>query len=319
MLIDKIVRPGAIVNASELDMPLISRWFRSSYVLLATNVAEMIMAMNEGEFDVHRDLPNVAPSFENMFIEFSLRDRFTQNQPRHYALIINSCDRVEHPDADCWTREFGGLDTRWSCNAFLFQFTDNKEQAAYIGHMFWGVLPNGEFSQHHQIESEAPQIKVGGLVEGMSCTPSNLAFTGYQNMFGLPPEKIAKDIFHLAKVPLMSLCFLHAKNVTIQKSAPPTPHQAKAWRKKNKPFFRYHTITIDQRHTRVVGGGGAHGTHGSPAVHICRGHFKRFTAEKPLLGKHVGVYWWPMMLRGSKEQGVVVKDYAIKPPGESGN
>lgn len=92
---------------------------------------------------------------------------------------------------------------------------------------------------------------------------------------------------------------------------PPTPKKIRSHRKKGKPVFRYHTIRVSPH---VVSRTGARtGTHDSPAVHIMRGHFKKFTTEKPLFGKHTGVYWWPMNIRGNKKSGVVVKDYDVGP------
>lgn len=32
--------------------------------------------------------------------------------------------------------------------------------------------------------------------------------------------------------------------------------------------------------------------------HLARGHFKTFTEDAPLLGKHVGTYWWGWQVRG---------------------
>lgn len=316
MLIDILVKPGAIGNAYELDMPLIDKWLRSSFVLLATNVAENIMEMNKGEFDVRRDLPNIAPSFENIVIEWSFKDKFL-GLVGHYAVVINSCDREKEPGAACWTREFKGIDVRWSCNAFVFKVDKQLGQAIYLGHMFWGVGPHGEFASHHKIISEVPDIVVGEVTPGITCTASNVATKAYA-AHGQDQEGASNDLFAISKVPLMSLCFLHAKNVAIQKNEAPSPKMMKAWRKRGKPLFRYHTIVIDQRHARAVGGqpGTPSGAHN--AIHICRGHFKRFTPEKPLLGRHVGIYWWPMMVRGSKDEGVVIKNYDLKPEG-SGN
>lgn len=311
MLIDHIVKPGAIINQHELEMPLISKWLRSSYILLATNVADSIRDMTGGEFDAYRDLPNIAPSFGNMFIEWSER-REGHNNVVHYGLLINSIDKATAQEAECWGREFGGVDARWSCNAFLFQFSADKDRALYLGHLFWGVGQHGEFVDHRQILQEYPEIKVGGIVKGMACTASAEWTASMEDQHHVDRESLGSHLFAVAKVPLMSLCFLHAKNVAVKKSEAPTVHQMRAWRKKDKPFFRYHTITIHGQATRAIGGHGGH-TGAHHAVHICRGHFKRFTPEKPLLGKHVGIYWWPMMLRGSKEEGVVVKDYRIKP------
>jgi len=52
-------------------------------------------------------------------------------------------------------------------------------------------------------------------------------------------------------------------------------------------------------------------------IHLCRGHYKRFTAEKPLLGRHVGMWWWQPAVRGRSKKGIVVKDYLVKGPQEA--
>lgn len=52
-------------------------------------------------------------------------------------------------------------------------------------------------------------------------------------------------------------------------------------------------------------------------LHLCRGHFKTFTESAPLLGKHVGRWWWMPLVRGDKAVGAVVKDYVIAPRPEA--
>jgi len=48
-------------------------------------------------------------------------------------------------------------------------------------------------------------------------------------------------------------------------------------------------------------------------LHLCRGHFKTFTKEHPLMGnpKLTGTYWWNPQQRGTKKKGVVVKNYEV--------
>ncbi len=50
------------------------------------------------------------------------------------------------------------------------------------------------------------------------------------------------------------------------------------------------------------------------SFHFCRGHFKTYTAERPLFGKYVGAFWWDAHARGSIKKGIVTKDYNINPP-----
>jgi hypothetical protein len=55
------------------------------------------------------------------------------------------------------------------------------------------------------------------------------------------------------------------------------------------------------------------GTHRATTLHRVRGHFKTFTAERPLMGKHVGTCWWGWQLRGdpNPNRGIVTSDYQI--------
>jgi len=79
----------------------------------------------------------------------------------------------------------------------------------------------------------------------------------------------------------------------------------------NIPIVKEYTLEIPQVKTvyediEVVPGSGI-----KKAFHLCRGHFKTYTKEKPLMGKHQGTFWWDMHLKGSSEYGIIDKDYKI--------
>ena len=44
-------------------------------------------------------------------------------------------------------------------------------------------------------------------------------------------------------------------------------------------------------------------------IHLCRGHFKKYTEEKPLFGKYTGLWWWQSAVRGKNKKGIIFKDY----------
>ncbi|MCH9728412.1 MAG: hypothetical protein K0U84_01790 [Actinomycetia bacterium] len=71
--------------------------------------------------------------------------------------------------------------------------------------------------------------------------------------------------------------------------------------------IRYRTIILPGNGTESDGKGG----HRATALHRVRGHFKTFTAERPLLGQHVGTYWWGWQVRGKAENGIVISDYKV--------
>lgn len=112
----------------------------------------------------------------------------------------------------------------------------------------------------------------------------------------------------------LALSFMHCRNVRLdQEPAPPSKLQKARQRKGKKPLMRRHTIVIDPMKKVLAAAAVGSGRNLSPnAVHICRGHFKDFS-QHGLFGKYRGVYWWPMQVRGNKDAGVVIADYAVKP------
>lgn len=78
--------------------------------------------------------------------------------------------------------------------------------------------------------------------------------------------------------------------------------------------------TGDAFHEVVIDGSGRGSSRasGEPAgtasgrSHLARGHFKTFTEDAPLLGKHVGTYWWGWQVRGQEGAGVIEKTYSLK-------
>ncbi|HEX9088387.1 MAG TPA: hypothetical protein VF867_12775 [Arthrobacter sp.] len=73
----------------------------------------------------------------------------------------------------------------------------------------------------------------------------------------------------------------------------------------------FHEVVIDGG-ARGSGGVAAEAGAGAGRRHLARGHFKTFTDDAPLLGKHVGTYWWGWQVRGQESSGSVEKTYVLK-------
>ena len=94
----------------------------------------------------------------------------------------------------------------------------------------------------------------------------------------------------------------------------PPPKLARAQeRKYGVPKVTFKTLDI-QPMRRVLDdhGGMARGHTAQQAMHIVRGHFKHFD-DHPLFGKHRGMFWWPMSLRGTSDAGITAKSYEVSP------
>lgn len=111
------------------------------------------------------------------------------------------------------------------------------------------------------------------------------------------------------QIALCAFSFANCKNVKVVENGFTEPPPR--WQKEGSPRVRHSVVKISAfGTTRTKGPHGESDIH--MGLHICRGHFKTFSEEKPLLGKHVGTYWWADNLRGDAKYGVVEKSYKVE-------
>lgn len=77
------------------------------------------------------------------------------------------------------------------------------------------------------------------------------------------------------------------------------------------PLVQYKTISVDGS-LLTINDQHLKSPNGDPIMplHIVRGNFAIYN-EKPLFGKHFGTFWRSQYSRGSKELGIIAKDYTI--------
>jgi len=107
----------------------------------------------------------------------------------------------------------------------------------------------------------------------------------------------------------MIVKLLNCKNIIAVKNNPPSKLNQKRKRSGKLPLFSYYTLRInpsdeDDRDNKSQ-------TLNHNRIHLCRGHFKRYTKENPLFGKISGLWWWQPHVRGQNKDGVVIKDYKL--------
>lgn len=117
-------------------------------------------------------------------------------------------------------------------------------------------------------------------------------------------------LYNETLVALLSICFAHCKGAEV-KEYKPSRQVRRAAERKGEPSFSYHTIDIRPATGTLREEGDVAKNGLAKALHICRGHFAHYTAEKPLFGKYTGTFYRPMHVRGSAEQGIVGKDYRV--------
>lgn len=118
-------------------------------------------------------------------------------------------------------------------------------------------------------------------------------------------------LVHLAQTSLMTLCFMHCKNVVVNTHTPPRPLQKKHEKRYGVPLVCHRTLEITPMKQVLRHEGGSEQVGLRRALHICRGHFKDYRTHG-LFGKLKDIYWWDSMARGSAAEGVVDKDYRVR-------
>lgn len=134
------------------------------------------------------------------------------------------------------------------------------------------------------------------------------------NVFALPlvngrKHNIQEDIGDLSMINL-ALLMLNCKNIVSEKIIAPAKLNKKRWANGKQAIFDYHVLNVELPKKK-------HGKYewkesvGHNRVHLCRGHFKEYTPERPLFGHYVGMYWWQPHARGQNHDGIVMKDYRL--------
>jgi hypothetical protein len=108
------------------------------------------------------------------------------------------------------------------------------------------------------------------------------------------------------------LKLLSCKNISTEEIHPSEKVNKKRLKSGKLPLYSYHILKVNPFGAVDRASGAREKTDISHRLHFCRGHFKEFTPEKPLFGRHTGLYWWEPSLRGTNKDGFVDKDYEVQ-------
>lgn len=278
-----------------------------------SNVAEFIyghdaeaLAKNPKELDLKRDFTNAAPPYSAAWYEWEEPlSNLRKNTPQ-VGMLLASLPEI---DFDSWMQDFPG-GAKWLRESFQ----ELKERVHWV---LWGEL---FFDMADMRRVVGPMLHCfvvldasGSILDLASFSPtpkSRTADTVWEFFEGLT-QCIA--------VPLMANCFMHCRNVRQVTQKPPEKlSRAFARRHAGKELISYRTIEIDPMRKVLVHEGGMKHNGLRRALHICRGHFKTYSPEKPLLGRTSGTFFWPSHVRGAAEEGLVIQSAHLKPVGAGG-
>ena len=119
-------------------------------------------------------------------------------------------------------------------------------------------------------------------------------------------QVLKHNIFFMSSL----MTFLNCRNIVLV-DKPQRPSIARHYEKRHKiPQVVYKELEvtpISYRHNYKATSVPAN----SIPLHLCRGHIKTYTEEKPLFGRITGQFYWHPHMRGNKDNGEVVKDYKL--------
>jgi hypothetical protein len=125
-----------------------------------------------------------------------------------------------------------------------------------------------------------------------------------------------KLIFSAHAVSLKTMAMINLKNVSLVPERT-RPRRKVNKRSRDKPRYRFHVLEV-KKVGKARTGTGTGGQGRGVSLHSCRGHVRDCT-ERGLFGNPglKGRYWIPDHERGSRDEGVVIKDYRVGPENDS--
>ena len=277
--------------------------FKVEGVFDITNVAEYVYNLKKEVYDFFSDVICFIPPFGRTWFEMTY-PAYSYSDDRDPVRLPAGqssgflCDYQKREDSFFIT-----------VNIFHEYF---KKIITKVGTMnewagFFNVLTD-KFGRPIEIRNDKGEVvMLGGLNQGLINFYQRLAeASGKQRLFSTDCGMGTQGVV------ITALNFLHCRNVKSRECQYPRKTIKKAIRSGRPYFEKYYTLEIGSIKEKLNKEGKAEEVGLRKAFHICRGHFKTYTDEKPLFGKHVGVFWCPDHTKGDLEIGRIEKHYKLK-------
>ena len=291
--------------------------------IVADNVAHYYWCeVAQENWELSKDFPCIAPPFDRPFwIEYKVPKyslttggtKISMNEGMggiHVGCYIEPYDLVAQDYSQTfsggWRQEMLTDYKRRGCRWLLgirIVTCERKDPPIGGGSMIVAVKEDG-----------TALTKMGARLPGEEGADVKISIPGL--MEEAVPQDLLYDAFTAYNVSthpaFLALCFMHCKNVTQRTTVPSCKLNKKHKRRTGNSLIQYTTLEIDPTRSQSRSKSDRLTSIGERSLHICRGHFKTYTKDRPLLGKHTGTYWWPSHVRGTEYQGTVIHGYNVK-------
>lgn len=288
------------------------------------SVAVFVREQMEREVDEHGGVrvgptvfPNAAPQFDTMWFDWSMRDGFLGWRSEQVMARATGNELVRKSVEQCRNGFEGVLMESERCDSggwrvrikFLSAYRNDWVKALAAARFF--VSESGAIDPASFV-SEAiealPREAIPEHLWDIVSTVAPVAFT--------PDKSITEDGVWLSSGPaLMAVSFMHCKNVRVTDQEN-SMFERRTWKDKHKrPLVRYKVLEIDPMRKVLQTEGGSETNGMKKALHICRGHFATYgNGHGKLFGRVEGTFWIPQHVRGTRDAGLIAKDYRVKAP-----
>jgi len=178
---------------------------------------------------------------------------------------------------------------------------EHQVYGPYGGALIAGTVP-GEYRIEHWFDSP------WGPMPSHTDVRVKYESDGTIQEFSASGKESDQNALYMCSPYLVAIGLMNCRNVTTQRHERLQPVRRKQ-RRTRPPKLDYHTIVLPRSAEGGYTGQGVDG--GNAPQHHVRGHFKTYTPEAPLMGKHIGTYWWGWQVRGKKRNGITVTDYQV--------
>ncbi len=267
---------------------------RDAQVFEITPTAEYFYAgTDQEEWDVFHDFPSLLPPYDNLWMEYTPPPTVRSN-------------------GNIKPFNTGGLQLK---TGISIQTSESRK-----GHP---LHPDVEFrAQMMQVFLEqngrllGPSMHACWMVDGagkafsLSGAGEKILFTAVGAAQTEATVAQQQDYMTMGYPALLAISFLNCRNTVVVDHRPDQKLSKVHQKRHGRPLTTFKTLEISQvkkllNETKAMGV-----LELKHALHLCRGHFKNYN-ERPLFGRHKGMFWWGPTIRGTGPNAVI-KDYAVK-------
>lgn len=292
-----------------------------------STAADLYWCGRKDYYDLNDDWGPLRPPYPHMWLEWkipekimldgemvTLRDmhmdgvRGTDLCETRYGALISTLEGAQGMESDNWRAEKGVVRRK---DGGRMPFATDKDEIFPLGVIEVIQRPEGTLYINPMLDIICVDTQTGQYIKDSRRSEGDhrCMATGRE----WEPDAFSRLQYPDNNVVWMALQLLNCRNVVAQ---PRNNALTRTTREKRQrvPAKTYHTIVLPGMTKRYDSYGRRNTTadEATMASHRVRGHFKTYTAEAPLMGQHVGTWWWGWNMRGSKERGEVVSDYKME-------